>query len=86
MRIAIRGWADGVLQFDERHDVAAEEDLTEMAEQHASRLLAAGEVHMIEIEFLDEPDPLQRFVRFGTDPRRMVAPISIGIDGGHGAN
>lgn len=49
--------------------------LAKVAERHALRL--KGELHMIEIEFLDEPDREQRFFRMGTDPRRMAEPMVL---------
>jgi hypothetical protein len=45
------------------------------------RYLSAHELHMIEIEFLDEPDRNDRFFRFGTDPQGMVAPIKVDLKG-----
>jgi hypothetical protein len=81
IRIAIRGWRDDVRVFEElinlRSDADLESVLPAAAERHAELLAEAP--HMIEIEFLDEPDLEERFFRFGTDPTRMVRPIPIGI-------
>jgi hypothetical protein len=79
-RLAIRGYIRGVKQFEER--IYCPDDaqgLDKIAEEHARRLLAlpGGDRHMIEIEFLDDPDPSQRFFRFGTDQTGMVAPIAF---------
>lgn len=81
VRLAIRGFAAGVKQFEDLVDVEEFElarILPELAEKHAA--LAAHELQMIEIEFLDEPNPLERFFRFGTDPSGMVMPIQIDLD------
>jgi hypothetical protein len=32
---------------------------------------------MVELEFLDEPNPHHRYFRFGTNPAGMVLPIAI---------
>ena len=77
-RIAMRGYRDGVLMFEEAHD-ADTVDLEKLAESHALQL--AGDqrsTHLIEVEFLDEPDVNQRFFRFGTDPQ----PVAIVGPGG----
>jgi len=82
-RLAIRGFIRGVKQFEKRVEVNDNGDgLDVLAERHAISLLAlpGGDKHMIEFEFLDEPDPMQRFFRFGTDPAGMVRPSRIGLD------
>jgi hypothetical protein len=79
VKIAIRGFIGGVMQFEELITVSESGDeLEALAEKHMLALApAAGGLHMIEFEFLDEPDPLQRFFRIGTDPAGMIAPIAV---------
>ena len=80
--IIIRGFVDGdTLLFEDPamiDEAALEQLLPALAEKHALAM-ANHRLHMIEIEFLDEPDPLQRFFRFGTDPRCMVMPIQVNL-------
>ena len=81
-RLAIRGFIGGVKQFEERIDVSESgEEIEGLVEKHALDLLSrpGGDKHMIEIEFLEERDPLQRFFRMGTDPAAMVAPIEVNL-------
>ncbi len=83
VRLAIRGFAGTTRIFEERVDVEVDHlggILPTLAEMHAKRL-AAYEKHMIEIEFLDEPNEKERFFRFGTDPSGMVVPIEIQFKG-----
>jgi hypothetical protein len=81
IRLAIRGFAGPQLKFKdviEIEDSELDSVLPGLAAKHANAL-QSHELHMIEIEFLDEPDPLQRFFRFGTDPSGMVVPIEINL-------
>jgi hypothetical protein len=75
IRLAIRGYKGPVVEFEERVDI--EEGtlhlvIPKLATKHA--LWMAGKPHMIEIEFLDDPNPDARFFRIGTDPSGMVLP------------
>ena len=79
IRLAIRGFAGKTRVFEDRVEVTLadlENLIPKFAEQHA-RKLTNHELHMIEIEFLDESDPNERFFRFGTDPSGMIVPIAI---------
>jgi hypothetical protein len=83
--LAIRGFVGGEKQFEDRTEVTAENLhalLPALAAKHATAL-AEHRIHVIEIEFLDEPNPQERFFRFGTDPNGMVMPIGIKLEGGH---
>jgi hypothetical protein len=74
IRLAIRGYVAGVLLFGDQVEVADEPALDQLlptlAAEHAA-MMAEHRLHMIEIEFVDEPDPLKRFFRFGSDPSMM---------------
>jgi hypothetical protein len=83
IRVAIRGFVGRACQFQELVDVPEEDEaldklIEEITKRHGAQM-AAHELHMIEIEFLDDPDPEKRFFRFGTDPAGMVAPVALPI-------
>jgi hypothetical protein len=79
-RVAIRVWRDGARVLETRLDLSEaelEEFFPQLAREHVQ---AVGDApHMIEIEFLDEADQLQRFFRFGTDPRGMARPLRVDL-------
>lgn len=81
IRVAIRGYVGGLVLFEDRVEMDEGELellLPKLAEKHG-RALACHDLHMIEIEFLDELNPLERFFRFGTDPSGMVVPIEVNL-------
>lgn len=81
MRVVIRGFLLGKLLFED-HATVTERNLEKLVPRLASKhalAMAQHRLHMIEIEFLDEPNPLERFFRFGTDPAGMVRPIDVNL-------
>lgn len=79
IRLVVRGFVGSEMKFKDELELE-ERDLEtlvpELAEKHAEAM-GAGILTMIEIEFLDEPDPQQRFFRIGTDASGMVMPMRI---------
>lgn len=78
IRLMVRGYSGPALLFQEKIEVESEEDLSPLAKVQMERLIGHPE-NMVEIEFLDELDPKQRFFRFGSDPRRMRNPIGVDL-------
>ena len=82
-QVAMRGWKDGKLVYEEIYsfpvnDESNSDALGRLAEQHALKLEADKDSrHMMEIEFLDEPNPEERYYRWGTDPGGMVRPAAL---------
>jgi len=85
IRLAFRVYIEKKLYSEERLDVKPEDDIGELipafAEKHAA-VIAASKGGMVEAEFLDEPNPLTRFFRIGTDPSGMVMPMAIDLTEG----
>lgn len=81
VRLAVRGFIESEMKFEDFLD-GETADIGALAEKHALALMGmpGGEKHMIEFEFLDEPNPLERFFRIGTDTARMVWPIAVNLE------
>jgi hypothetical protein len=60
---------------------ALEQVLPDLAAEHAAAM-NLGALDMIELEFLDEPNQLERYFRFGVNPAGMVMPIEIDLTKG----
>lgn len=78
-RVTVRIFINGELEFRETID-ALDSELASIADRYMERIKHEP-IHMVELEFLDIPDPNERFFRFGTDPRAMVKPLAINIGG-----
>lgn len=81
IRLVIRGYAAGEVRWKESVLVDSnrlDDVVADMAGRH-STAMAAGELDMIEFEFLDDPDQDHRFFRIGTDPSGMVMPIQVDL-------
>lgn len=82
IRLMFRGYLGRVCQW-ERPTSIAESDLDQVLPRLASEhgeAMNHGELTMIEVEFLDELDPNERYFRLGVSPEGMVCPIGIEID------
>lgn len=77
-RLTFRGFKGRQVVFKEEVTIP-DAEIPDVARAYAEKHCAAamaGELTMIEIEFMDEPDINQRFCRIGS-PDGMVAPIPI---------
>lgn len=75
-RMRIRVWIRRKLVYDKQNpEGPGTVDYVRFMEDHVAEL--ASSPHMIELEFMDDPDPVNRFVRFGTDPDMMAFPIPL---------
>lgn len=86
-RLAIRGFANGRRVFEKFAEVPDNDDdplgeliIGSLGIEHGKTMLRDfPDGHMIEFEFLDEPDPLARFFRFGTETAGMVQPLAVSL-------
>lgn len=80
LRVGIKIFIDSTMVGSEELEIE-EAEITKtveaLAKKHAKAIVARK--HMIEFEFLDEPDVEQRFLRVGTDPAGMVKPVAIDL-------
>jgi hypothetical protein len=77
MRVMVRAYKEGKLLW-EKEQTIAESEIVTLGEHHASEM-AAGRIGMVEIEFLDDPNPNERFFRIGLEPHGMVWPVEVDL-------
>jgi hypothetical protein len=81
--LIFRGFVAGELVYEQAasFDSSAELDrlLPALAQEHSTLLPDDDRPVMLEVEFLNEPDPLQWYIRFGTDPAGMVVPMAVDL-------
>lgn len=78
LAITVRFFVDAQLREEATREFSAKEMhvyLRGLAERYARQI--AERPFLVEVEFLDEPNPLERFMRYGTDPHGMVMPVAI---------
>lgn len=73
MRVTIRQYRGLDLVSQETTDMD-ETTVKQLSKKHGASMLL-GECDSVEIEFLDEPDPLTRFLRIGTNPVGMTNAV-----------
>lgn len=71
-QVCVRVFVDGELSSEQTLD--GDEAVKLMP---ALALRSVEELVMVEVGFLDELDPEQRFIRIGSDPRGMRNPLPI---------
>lgn len=79
IHLTFRGFNGSQMVFEEQATIPASA-LSGVAEAYGKKHCAAiesDELTMVEIEFMDESDPNERFFRIGTNPDGMVAPARI---------
>lgn len=83
IRIKLRGFKSGKLVWEREvvfiDSVGMDRIIPTLAAEHVEEI-KAGTLGMVEMEFLDEADPMHRFFRIGVEPEGMVMPLRIDLD------
>jgi hypothetical protein len=82
VRIRRRAWINGALICDEvieEPTTIDTEPIKDWLHEIFTRFDCANNLHVFEVEFLDEPNEDERFFRFGTDTTRMARPCPLEV-------
>lgn len=85
IRIKVRGFKSGKLVWEREvafidiDSVGIDRIIPTLVAEHVEEI-KAGTLGMVEMEFLDEADPMHRFFRIGVEPEGMVMPLRVDLD------